>query len=74
VAGREARTPAHATGRLATKTSPPISSTLPIASTTPRSGRHSNRSEIPAKNSTAAKKTVDRMYLSSLVLAAVPSS
>ncbi len=39
-----------------------------------RSGRQSSRSEMPEKNSTAAKNTVERMYLSSSSLAAVPSS
>ena len=38
-----------------------------------RNGRQSTRSEMPAKNSTAAKKTVERMYLLTQPFAAVPS-
>ena len=52
---------AHAIGRVSTKTRPLSSITLANTSTVIRSGRQSRRSEMPAKKSTAAKKTVERM-------------
>ena len=55
-----ARFAAHDTGSVATTTTPTTSMMLARPSTITRSGCHSTRSDIPAKNSTAAKKTVDR--------------
>jgi hypothetical protein len=65
--------PSHATGSVSTKPRPPTSSTPAMPSTAMRNGCQSRRSEMPAKNSTAAKKTVARMYRSSWLLASVPS-
>jgi hypothetical protein len=52
---------AQATGRVSTKPAPPSSSASAMPSTAILNGRQSKRSEMPAKNSTAAKKTVERM-------------
>ena len=57
-----------------TKIRPPTNMVVPKARIAMRSGRQSSRSEMPEKKSTAAKNTVERMYLSSVSLAAVPSS
>jgi hypothetical protein len=51
----------YVTGKVSTKPPPPTSSANAMPRTAIRSGRQSSRSEIPAKNSTAAKKTVERM-------------
>src|SRR5439155_704432 len=55
----------QAAGSVSTKAPPPISSASAIPSTAIRNGCQSSRSEMPAKNKTAAKNTVERMYLSS---------
>ena len=51
----------YASGSVRTKPTPPSNSASAMPSTMILSGRQSRRSEIPAKNSTAAKKTVERM-------------
>ena len=62
---RVTRPDTYATGSVSTNATPPISSASAMPRTAIRNGRQSSRSEMPAKNSTAAKKTVERMYLSS---------
>jgi hypothetical protein len=64
----------YATGSVSRKPTPPTSSRHAMPSTATRSGRQSRRREMPAKKSTAAMKTVARMYRSSLLFALVPSS
>src|SRR3954466_2901648 len=50
----------QATGSVSTNATPPASSANAMHTTATRSGHQSSRSEIPAKNSTAAKNTVDK--------------
>ena len=63
-----------AVGSVSTYARAPTKTMEPKASTAMRSRSHSTRIDTAARNSTAAKNTVARMWSSSLVLASLPSA